>query len=231
MKRSIVLEHEYPHPPSLVWRALTEPDLLERWLMPNDFTPEVGAEFRFTSDPQPGWDGVVHCRVLEVEREQRLRYTWVGGPLDTEIAMTLTPTPSGTRLRVEHTGFEGFNATLVSFILQAGSRRMYRKTLAGKCSMPSREARRRARRSRSATKRGSGACSWRCSHRFSNVRALSASSGARSGDQFIPARLRSHLRIRTTHVSTHDRARSAGGSWTPCLRTGLVKRLSQNGNR
>ena len=90
----------------------------------------MGAEFRFTADPQPGWDGVVNCRVLEVEPEQRLRYTWVGGPLDTELALTLTPTARGTRLRVEHTGFEGFNAMLVSFILKAGSRRMYRKTLA-----------------------------------------------------------------------------------------------------
>lgn len=131
MKRTIVKEHDYPHPPSLVWRALTEPDLIEHWLMATDFRAEVGAEFQFRADPQPGWDGVVNCRVLEVEPERRLRYTWVGGPLDTEVAFTLTRTDQGTRLRVEHSGFDGFKPMLVSFIMGAGWGRMYNKALPG----------------------------------------------------------------------------------------------------
>lgn len=131
MKREILLEREYDHPPSLVWRALTEPDLIARWLMDTDFRPEVGHRFTLRAEPQPGWDGVVHCEVLELEPERLLRYSWVGGPLDTEIAFTLTPTGRGTRLRVRHTGFDGFKPVLVSLILGSGSRKIYGKLLPG----------------------------------------------------------------------------------------------------
>lgn len=107
--QTIVLEHELPHPPAKVWRALTEPALLAQWLMANDLKPTVGHRFRFTQQPTEWWDGIVNCEVLEVEPLKRLRYTWRSGPpspLDTVVTWTLAPTPSGgTRLTLEHSGF------------------------------------------------------------------------------------------------------------------------------
>lgn len=108
--QTILLEHELPYPPAKVWRALTEPALLSRWLMANDMQPTVGHRFRFTQQPTQWWDGIVNCEVLEVEAQKRLRYTWRSGPdsspLDTVVTWTLTPTPSGgTRLTLEHSGF------------------------------------------------------------------------------------------------------------------------------
>ena len=38
--RSVVVEREMPHPPEKVWRALTQPLLIEEWLMKNDFKPD-----------------------------------------------------------------------------------------------------------------------------------------------------------------------------------------------
>ncbi len=32
----------YPHPRDKVWAALTTPEALAEWLMPNDFEPVVG---------------------------------------------------------------------------------------------------------------------------------------------------------------------------------------------
>ena len=37
--RSVVVEREIPYPPEKIWRALTEPHLIEEWLMKNDFEP------------------------------------------------------------------------------------------------------------------------------------------------------------------------------------------------
>jgi uncharacterized protein YndB with AHSA1/START domain len=36
-----------PYTPAQVWKALTDPDLLARWLMPNDFQLVVGHHFTF----------------------------------------------------------------------------------------------------------------------------------------------------------------------------------------
>lgn len=52
-------------PPERVWRALTDPDELEAWLMENDVEPRVGHRFQFRDEPKPGWRGVVDCEVLE----------------------------------------------------------------------------------------------------------------------------------------------------------------------
>jgi uncharacterized protein YndB with AHSA1/START domain len=43
----IVVEYSFPQPPAHVWRALTEPELLAAWLMPNDIAPVVGHKFNF----------------------------------------------------------------------------------------------------------------------------------------------------------------------------------------
>jgi uncharacterized protein YndB with AHSA1/START domain len=113
--QSIVVEYDLPEPPEKVWRALTEPQLLARWLMPNDIKPVVGHHFTFRAPPVPGWDGTVHCEVLVVEPHRLLRYSWRGGSdnikeygalLDTVATWTLTPTAAGgTHLRLDHDGF------------------------------------------------------------------------------------------------------------------------------
>ena len=35
--RSVIVEREVPYPPEKIWRALTQPHLIEEWLMKNDF--------------------------------------------------------------------------------------------------------------------------------------------------------------------------------------------------
>jgi len=118
--KTIVVEYEIARPPSAVWRALTEPALLARWLMENDIRPEVGHRFTFRAPPISGWDGVVHCEVLEVDAPRQLRYSWRGGAddlqgygtrIDTIVTWTLTATDGGgTLLRLEHAGFTDKNA-------------------------------------------------------------------------------------------------------------------------
>ncbi len=111
----IVVEYAFPQAPAKVWRALTEPELLAGWLMPNDIAPVVGHRFNFRTQPMGDWNGIVDCEVLEVELERKLVYTWNGGSaenesyghkLETTVTWTMEATGSGgTVLRLVHHGF------------------------------------------------------------------------------------------------------------------------------
>lgn len=98
--RSVVVEREIPYPPEKIWRALTQPHLLEEWLMKNDFRPVVDHRFSLHAD----W-GAVDCQVLEVEPNKTLSYTWAAYGLESVVTWTLTPTNTGTHLRMEQAGF------------------------------------------------------------------------------------------------------------------------------
>ena len=111
--RAIVIEEHLPHGVEAVWRAITTPELIARWLMQNDFVPQVGHRFKFQARPMGDWNGVVECQVLECEPPRRLVYSWVGGAagnraapvLDSTLTLTLSPVEGGTRLRLVHDGF------------------------------------------------------------------------------------------------------------------------------
>ncbi|CDX19679.1 Activator of Hsp90 ATPase 1 family protein [Mesorhizobium sp. ORS 3324] len=114
-------ECELAAPPEKVWRALTEPELLAAWMMPNDIKPETGKRFAFA-----GPDAAIECEVLDAEPGKLLRYSWRERPradaadrppafdspgfdspsFDSIVTFTLARTVSGgTHLRVVHDGF------------------------------------------------------------------------------------------------------------------------------
>ncbi len=105
--RSVVVEREFPHAVEKLWRALTQPHLMQAWLMKNDFAPRVGHKFKLTGE----WGGVLDCEVLEIEPHRTLSYTWdfahedAAYNLKSVVTFTLEPTTTGTRLRMEQTGF------------------------------------------------------------------------------------------------------------------------------
>ena len=103
--RTLVIEREMPHPPEKIWRALTQSSLMEEWLLKNDFQPEVGHRFTFRAPPKPNWNGVIDCEVKAVEPYSRLSYSWGSLGTGSVVTFTLTPTESGTHLRMEQSGF------------------------------------------------------------------------------------------------------------------------------
>jgi uncharacterized protein YndB with AHSA1/START domain len=104
---SISFDFDLAHSPAKVWRALTDPVLLAEWLLPSvGFELAPSAAFTFQAPPQPGWDGRVSCRVLEIDEQRRLSYAWVVGGMDTVVTFTLAPTASGTRLSLVQSGFK-----------------------------------------------------------------------------------------------------------------------------
>jgi len=115
--QDIVVEEVLPHAPEVIWKTLTTGELIGRWLMmkPTGFESAKGARFTFQTTSAGVWDGVIHCEVLDVARNERLSYSWQGGHdgnnghygsrLDTIVTWTLARVDGGTRLCLVHSGF------------------------------------------------------------------------------------------------------------------------------
>ncbi len=91
-----------PYPPEKIWRALTQPHLIEEWLMKNDFRPVVGHRFNLRGE----WGGVLDCEVLAIEPNKTLSYTWNFAHDDAAFnlssVVTFTLTPDGQRHAPAH---------------------------------------------------------------------------------------------------------------------------------
>src|SRR5260221_14117682 len=114
--QEIVVDEVFPHSPEVVWKTLTTPELMSRWLRmePIGFEATRGNCFTYQTKPAGEWDGVIHCQVLEVTPNERLVYAWTGGHdanvgygsrLETVVTWTLTRVNGGARLRLVHSGF------------------------------------------------------------------------------------------------------------------------------
>jgi uncharacterized protein YndB with AHSA1/START domain len=111
----IMVDELFPHAPETIWKALTDGDLIARWLMkPTGFAAVEGTHFTYQTTPAGEWDGTIRCEVLEVVPNQRLSYAWRGGHeanvgygsrLDTIVTWILATAEGGTRVRLIHSGF------------------------------------------------------------------------------------------------------------------------------
>jgi uncharacterized protein YndB with AHSA1/START domain len=102
MSPAIECDEFIGHPPAAVWKALTDPDLMERWWVRGDIQPVVGHEFTLDMG---AW-GVQVCRVTAVEPERLLQYSFAESVLDSVVTWKLMPEGTGTRLFLHHAGFD-----------------------------------------------------------------------------------------------------------------------------
>ncbi|HTB32001.1 MAG TPA: SRPBCC domain-containing protein [Bacteroidia bacterium] len=122
MKNTITQTIRYEHSPEEVWEYLTKPELISQWLMPNNFEPVKGHDFEFRTKPIPSLnlDGIMYCRVIEIVPNEKLIYSWKGGPekgittLDTIVEWTLEAKDNGTELHLVQTGFNEENISIFS---------------------------------------------------------------------------------------------------------------------
>lgn len=99
---SIRVSEVLPHPPDRVWRALTEPAESARWWAAGDVRAVVG--HRFTLDT--GSAGPQPCQVLAVQPPRLLSCAFAPDTLHTAITWRLDAEHGGTRLTLEHAGFD-----------------------------------------------------------------------------------------------------------------------------
>lgn len=155
MNRTIKLDIFLPYDQALVWRALTEADLLGKWFMPNNIKAETGHYFTFRMKAQKGWDGITHCEIISAIPRRYLAYTYRGEAtgekalacagihsdkadkltkgiftkLDTVLSFSLETTCGGTLLKVKQSGYKGIKLVLISFIMEMGWKKQLSKKL------------------------------------------------------------------------------------------------------
>ncbi len=128
MSKSINHTLFFPNKAEAVWEYLTNPELMQLWLMKNDFQPIVGFDFQFKTNPMPqfNFDGNVYCKVLEIVPNKKLVYSWKGGPGNSETTMdsivewTLTEKDNGTELSLVHHGFKAFDTLPIFNAMNTG---------------------------------------------------------------------------------------------------------------
>jgi len=114
MTKSLRREVVLPHSPEDVWLALTTPEAIAEWLMPNNFKAEVGRKFRLQVDGNWMFSGINECEVLEVDPPRKLVFNWVVVPVGPSqprhepmvLTWTLEPVDSGTKLVLVQSGLE-----------------------------------------------------------------------------------------------------------------------------
>lgn len=123
MKKNITHRVFYSHAPEIVWDYLTKAELMEQWLMKNNFELKLGHDFQFTAGPVPSldFDGIVYCKVLEIEPMKKLTYSWKCGPgngqitIDSIVTWTLEAKDNGTELLLVNDGFKEANFNVLIF--------------------------------------------------------------------------------------------------------------------
>lgn len=125
---AVRLERTIPAPPSSVYRAWLDPELLPRWLAPGglevtrvEIDERVGGHFRIWQADGDSDVGGFDCELLELVPDERLVFRWgfvgperTGGPVfDSLLTITLRQAPGGgTALTLVHERLEGLAAAM-----------------------------------------------------------------------------------------------------------------------
>ena len=114
MQKEVKQTWHFKQPLQEVWEYLTKAELIEQWLMKNDFRPIVGHKFQFRHAPSSSIsenEKIHYCEVLEIVPLQKLSYSWKVGKGNSEITIdsivlwTLSEKDGGTALNLLHNGF------------------------------------------------------------------------------------------------------------------------------
>ena len=111
MKEPFTIERTYKAPVSLVWKAITQKELMKEWYFDlKEFKPEVGFVFEFYGGPSPEKQYLHRCEIIEVIPEKKLKHSWeyVTYSGKSYVTFELFPEGNSTRLKLTHEGLETF---------------------------------------------------------------------------------------------------------------------------
>lgn len=107
----VEVECEYAASLDQVWKAITDPNLMQQWYFAEieefEPTPDFATQFTVEAD---GRDFVHVWKVTEADPPNRIRYDWsyLGIQGASTICWQLAATDNGTSLKISHTAVEDF---------------------------------------------------------------------------------------------------------------------------
>ena len=116
----LLFELDLPVSRDRMWDLFTTAAGLSSWLcLRARVEPRVGGAYELFWNPdetRPESDSTLGCRILSIDRPRLLAFTWRGadavadvmnaeGVIPTEVVVELLPRPTGTRLRMTHSGW------------------------------------------------------------------------------------------------------------------------------
>ena len=113
---SLAIVRKFDAAPGKVWRALTEPEMLKKWMRPDDATKvstaeidlRVGGRYRIVMVPPEGEEHDVRGVYREIVPNRKLVYTWAWKTTperESIVTIELRATGSGTELTLKHEQF------------------------------------------------------------------------------------------------------------------------------
>lgn len=117
---SVRVERTYRAPPERVFDAWLDPAIVAKWMAPGQITasakidPRVGGRYQVFHSVAGTSAGGFDASIVELDRAHRIAFDWgfwgpereQGPKYDSRLALTFSPTPSGTRLVLVHDKLE-----------------------------------------------------------------------------------------------------------------------------
>lgn len=110
----VILERILNAPADKIWRAISDKTEMKKWYFDiADFKPEEGFEFTFTGQGKDGKNFLHRCRVIEVIKNKKMKYSWryEGYEGISYVTFELFDEKGKTRLKLTHEGLETFPKT------------------------------------------------------------------------------------------------------------------------
>ena len=109
--KSVVVERVFNAEIALVWKALTEKEIMKEWYINvKEFKAVVGFKFEFWGGEEGDRKWKHLCEITEVIPEKKLTYSWkyegYGGM--SYVTFELFETNNGTKLKLTHSGIDTF---------------------------------------------------------------------------------------------------------------------------
>jgi uncharacterized protein YndB with AHSA1/START domain len=104
------IERTFKAPIQVVWAAITDKDQMKNWYFDlAEFKPEVGFEFQFIGGTE--CHSYLHlCKITEAIVGKKLTHTWKYDGYEgiSYVTFELFEEPTGTRLKLTHSGLDTF---------------------------------------------------------------------------------------------------------------------------
>lgn len=113
--KSVIVERVFDADISLVWRAITEREIMKQWYFDlKEFKTVVGFQFEFWGGEEGGKQWKHLCEIREVVPERKLTYSWKyeGYSGMSYVTFELFEEKNGTKLKLTHSGIDTFPADI-----------------------------------------------------------------------------------------------------------------------